>query len=299
MFALRYFLLEPMLVYFGLSAQMSVLSFSLLVVATVLLAAAGYITNDVQDVDADNVNKPDKVIVGKYIKVKTAENLHLFLNALAIALGIYISRIIGINSVALAFIVVAGLLYFYSTTYKGQLVLGNIMVSLFAALVPAMVLLFEMPLLKQKYKAFESVGQFNFNFLIAWFGYYALFAFLTTLVREIIKDMEDFEGDTAYGQKTLPVVYGIKVAKIIAVSLSYITFGFVVYLTVAYLNNLFSVIYIVPFILAPLFYIGYTIITAKEKKDYSNASKWCKILMVAGILYVVLVKTIFLSAIPI
>jgi len=102
-------------------------------------------------------------------------------NIIAVIIGIYISYKIGIRSVSIVFLLVAGLLYFYSTTYKSQLVLGNLMVAFFAAVVPMMVILFELPLLSAKYKAFIG-SSFNFNFIIGWFGFYSLFAFLVSLI---------------------------------------------------------------------------------------------------------------------
>jgi 4-hydroxybenzoate polyprenyltransferase len=290
---LRYCILIPLLDRYGLNLQLSNFVFFLLVLSTILLAAAGYIINDVYDVDSDKVNKPGKVIVGKYFTSQFAEYMSIILNILAVIIGIYISYKIGIRSVGVIFLLVAGLLYFYSTTYKSQLILGNLMVAFFAAVVPMMVVLFELPLLTAKYKTFIS-SSFNFNFLIAWFGFYSFFAFLISLIREIVKDMEDFEGDSAYGQKTLPVAFGMGVSKFVVVFLTAITLAFLVYLVVKYLYQLFALLYILPFILTPVIIIGWLTILAKEKKDYTTISKICKILMLAGILFAVMARYVFL-----
>lgn len=295
MYLLRYYLLLPLLESYGIGFVLSHFNFFVLCFSTILLTAAGYIINDIQDVDADKVNKPDKVIIGNNISAKAAENIYLFLNALAIGGGVYISYQIDMRSISLAFLLVAGLLYFYSTTYKGMLVLGNIMVAFFAALVPIMVLLFELPLLQMKYKVFVQASDFNFNFVIGWFGFYAAFAFLINLVREIIKDMEDFEGDNAYGQHTLPVAYGINLSKIIVLSLIGITILFALYLIIRYLHDPISLMYIISAILSPLFFIAYTIYNAKTKIDYTTASKWSKIVMLTGIMYVFLAHFLFLK----
>jgi 4-hydroxybenzoate polyprenyltransferase len=292
---MRYLLLLPLLRYDGMDLIMSNCNFILLVVSTVLLAAAGYIINDINDVDADKINKPEKVIVGRFIRIRTAENLHLILNAIAIAIGIYISFSIGIRSVSIAFVLVSGLLYFYSSTYKGQLILGNLMVAFFAAIVPFMVVLFELPLLKIKYKDFEGMGTLNFNYIIAWFGYYALFAFLISLVREIIKDIEDFEGDKAYGERTLPVVLGVRVSKGIVLSLIFLTLGLLLFCVVRYLKDPLSVAYIISCVAAPVAFIGWKILFAHEKKDYSKASLVCKLTMLTGIAYILIVKFVLLG----
>lgn len=289
MIMLRFFLLIPLLEKYSLNVQMSAFLFFLLVISTVLLAAAGYIINDVYDVDADKVNKPERLIVGKYFSSRFAEYLSILLNIIAICIGIYISYQIGIRSVSIVFLLVAGLLYFYSTTYKSQLILGNLMVAFFAAIVPAMVVLFELPLLVAKYKTFIS-GYFNFNFLIGWFGYYSLFAFLVSLIREIVKDMEDFEGDEAYGQRTLPVAFGLKISKAVIVLLTLTTLIFLIYLVTKYLHQLFSLLYILPLIAAPLFFIGGMVMLAKEKKDYSVISLICKYLMLSGLFFSLLAR---------
>ena len=218
----------------------------------------------------------------------------MVINAVAIGLGIYISYSIKIQSVSISFVLVAGLLYFYSGTYKGQLILGNLMVSIFAAFVPILVLLFELPLLKAKYSFFIS-SNFNFNFLIAWFGFYALFAFLTNLIREIIKDIEDFEGDSAFGQNTLPVKFGAQIAKYVVISLITITTILVIYILFKYLHDIFTIVFAIPFIIGPLVYLWSIVFKAKEKKDYTWASKVSKYIMVAGVMYIFLVKFILLN----
>ena len=294
MYLLRFCILFPLLRTYGLHNQINGFNFFLLVFSTVLLASAGYIINDLHDLEKDKINKPEKIIIGKYIQPKSAENMNIVLNSIAIAIGIYLSYSIGIRSVSLAFILVAGLLYFYSTTYKGILILGNVIVAFFAALVPMMVLLFELPLLKTKYKFFESTT-FNFNFLIWWFGYYALFAFLISLVREIIKDIEDFEGDSAYGQKTLPVAFGIKISKSIVLTLLLIILILISYLLINYINDPISLIYFVTLVIIPIIYIIFIIFNASEKRDYTKASLYCKLIMLTGIIYSFVLKFILFN----
>ncbi len=293
MYMLRFFVLIPLLESNGLNEQMGNFCFLLLALSTMLLAAAGYIINDLYDVDADMKNKPEKVVIGKSIKLRKAENLHLLLNAIAVAIGIYISYRIGLRSVSLSFLLVAGLLYFYSTTYKGQLVFGNILVAFFAALVPLMVVMFELPLLNAKYKLFLS-PHFNFNYLLVWFIIYAVFAFLISFAREIVKDMEDFSGDAANGYNTLPVKCGMKFSKIVTISVLTVTAILVFYFLIVFIHDPVSLVYILPFIVLPLIYTGYFILKASGKNDYEKASLYLKLIMLAGIFYSPFVKFILL-----
>jgi 4-hydroxybenzoate polyprenyltransferase len=260
-----------------------------------LTAAAGYVINDVYDVDIDNVNRPDSVIVGNKIRLRTAENFYIFLIVIAVSLGIFISYSINLHSLSMLIPVVAGLLYFYSTTYKGQVVIGNLMVAFFSGIIPIIVLLFELPLLKLRYAAFLKDSGFNLNFLIAWFGYYAIFAFLISLLREIIKDVEDFEGDTAYGKKTIPVTFGVLVSKVVSLVILSIIVFFEIFIITKYLHDTATVFYASVSLFIPSIYIGISIFWAKEKKDYSKISKWCKMIMVAGIIYTLVARFLVLN----
>jgi 4-hydroxybenzoate polyprenyltransferase len=264
------------------------------VIATILLAAAGYIVNDLYDIQTDKINKPGKVYIGNFISVRFAENIHLLLNFIAILIGIYISYSIGIRTASLAFLVVAGLLYFYSTTYKSQLIVGNLMVAFFAALVPLMVLLFELPLLKIKYKVFEN-SHFNLNFLIIWFGIYAIFAFLISLAREIVKDMQDIEGDSANNIKTLPVVFGIRFSKFSVIAVLLMIVILLIYILIRFIHDPISLTYIFPLILFPLIYTMLIIYKASHRSDYEKASLCCKIIMLTGMFYSLIVKFVLLN----
>ncbi len=294
MYMLRYFILLPLLESYGLNPQMKDFDFFLLVLATALLASAGYIVNDLYDLNTDKINKPSKVIIGNFIGIRLAENLHLLLNFIAIVIGIYISFSIGIRSVSLAFLIVAGLLYFYSTTYKSLLIAGNLIVAFLAALVPFMILLFELPLLKAKYKIFEGPS-FNFNFLILWFGFYAVFAFLVNLAREIVKDLQDFDGDSSNEIRTLPVVYGIKASKIAVLVVLLLIVSLIVYLLIRFIHDPISLTYILPFVLYPVVYAAWIVYYASEKNDYKRASLSCKLIMLTGILYSLIVKYVLLN----
>ena len=164
------------------------------------------------------------------------------------------------------------------------------MVALFSALVPLMVLFVELPLLHSKYYAFID-SRFNFNFIIAWFSYYALFAFLVSLIRELVKDMEDFEGDTAYGKHTLPVKYGIKISKIVVSILISILLIFIFYVVVKYKHDYKTIVYVLLFIVAPIIYTFWLIINAVNKDNYSKASLVYKIIMIMGLLYILVAKS--------
>jgi len=183
------------------------------------------------------------------------------------------------------------LLWFYSTNYKRQFLVGNLSVSVLTGLVPLMVVLFEIPLLNRIYGQEMLLHNVNFNYIFAWVGGFSFFAFLTTLIRELIKDAEDFEGDMAYGMKTVPIVLGNKWTRIIVLALIALTVFMLLYLLLKYIlysvepADFFSLAYFLIFLIIPLLLLAVRILTARNKKDYHQASTLIKLIMLTGILY--------------
>ena len=218
-YLMRYCVVWPIIRVNEFELQLDNLHFFLLVLSSMLITAAGYVINDYFDTKTDMLNRPKTVLVGRKISRRTAMFIHVVLNVIGVGLGIYLSVKIGILALGVAYILASGILWFYSTTYKRQFLIGNLIVSIFTGIVPFVVVLFEVPLLNEAYRDILLAYGINFNGLFAWVGGFAFFAFLSNLVREIIKDVEDFEGDLAFGRNTLPVVLGIKITKLIVILL--------------------------------------------------------------------------------
>jgi 4-hydroxybenzoate polyprenyltransferase len=264
--------------------------FVLLVLSTVLITAGGYVINDYFDIKTDLINK-GKVIVGTKIPRRQAIMWHSVLNIAGVALGFFLSYKAGYLWLGSLFLVVSGLLYFYSASYKRQFLIGNIIVALLTAMVPMLVAFYEWPAL-YKYYAVNAIQIPNINFILYWVGGFALFAFLTNLIREIIKDIEDFEGDVAYGRNTIPVVIGVLSAKIVSVCLIIITIILLGLTWHFFINDIITLIYISALVVLPLLYIIYKLLTSSEKKQLHSASRIMKVVMLTGILYSVVVKII-------
>ena len=292
LYLVRYCVLAPILKYGELSLQLSGFLFFLLVLSTVFITSAGYVINDYFDRKTDLVNRPDSVIIGKRINRRYAMAFHIIFNIIGVLTGFYISISIGEPLLSLIFITVSGLLWFYSTTYKKQLLIGNLIVAFLTAMVPLIVLLFEYPLLKSSYGTLLTTFSSIFKYLTAWILGYSGFAFLLTLVREIIKDTEDFEGDRAYGNQTIPIVVGTGYTKGIIVVLLVFTIIAVFYIYFTYLTNKFTLYYILIALLIPLIYNIYRVIRANNKKDYYISSLLTKIIMINGLIYSLLANSI-------
>lgn len=273
-----------------LTLQFPWYDFILLVLATVFITAGGYVINDYFDIKTDLINK-GKVIVGTKIPRRKAMMWHNIFNIAGVALGFYISWKAGYTMMGTMFLIVSGLLYFYSASYKRQFLIGNIIVALLTAMVPLLVVFYEWPALYRFYAA-NAVKMPELNFLFYWVGGFALFAFLTNLTREIIKDVEDFEGDVAYGRNTLPIVTGVVTSKIVSVSLIILTIVLLYLAWYFFVNDIITLIYINAAIVIPLLFVIFKIAVSKNRKQLHTASSIMKIVMLTGILYSVVVKVI-------
>lgn len=295
MYVLRYSLLIPLLQARGAEPVLSGFYFLLIVLVCVLTAASGYIINDICDRAIDKINKPDRLIVGELISVRKAENFYIILNLAAIILGVYVSYSINLRSLSLLFPIVAGILYFYSTTYKSIMLFGNILVAILSALIPFTVILFDLPLLYQKYKPFMEATHFNFNLEIYVFISYSVFAFIISLFRELIKDIEDFEGDKAFGKNTFPVAFGTSLAKKIAFLLLVFMITALVYMLFKYLHDPISLMYLIGLIIAPLGYVATLLIKARKASHFSYISRITKVIMLLGISYALVLGNLILK----
>jgi len=147
MYLMRFGVIQPLLAQKGFALQMSEWFFLLLVLSTVFITAAGYVINDYFDTKTDLVNRPLRVVVGRQLSRRAAIFTHWLLNSIGFVLGLAVSFYINRPFFAMGFFVIPGILWFYSTTYKRQFLVGNIIVALLTALVPLMTILFELPLL--------------------------------------------------------------------------------------------------------------------------------------------------------
>lgn len=261
--------------------------FSLLVLATVCLAAAGNIINDINDVDIDRINKPDKVLIGKTISEKTAYNLFIVFNVIGVGIGFYLSNLIGRSGFSALFIIVSALLYLYATYLKQMLLIGNIVISLLVGLTIIIVGIYELlPAITPENQSTQSTF---FEILRDYAG----FAFLINFIREIAKDLEDIDGDHKAGHNTLPIAIGRERASKVLFVLMILPIVAVLYYL---LKNLYkhqeAVIYFLVLVIGPLIYLCIKAFTAEKKKDYHRISQVLKLVMLFGMLSLVLYQFI-------
>jgi len=292
---LRYGLLIPILNHFGVSPELSHLRFGLLVLATVLLAASGYVINNYFDVSIDRINKPDNVVVGRQVPRRTALLLHVIFTFTGVFIGLFLAYITRKENYALMFILIPGLLWYYSTTLKKQMLVGNLTIALLTALVPFVVVSIEFATLARVHGSIILQSEACST---AWFWTtgFAFFAFISTLMRELIKDMEDVEGDREAGCRTLPVEMGIDYSKTIVVILSIASVAalWLILIIVPQLrSSLITIGYFALFLTIPYVVLALKTLTSKTKKDFAFISGLSKIIMLMGILFIIIARTFF------
>ena len=282
---IKYALLEP----FGVQTSLDALGITLLIIASVCIAAAGNIINDICDVETDFINKPEKLIVGESISEKTAYNLFIVFNLVGVGIGFYLSHLVEKNAFFSLFVIISALLYVYATYLKQTLLIGNIVISILVTLSIIIVVVFDL------WPATTSLNQqTQLTFFKIIFDY-AVFAFMINLLREITKDLEDINGDHKAGMNTLPIVIGSERAAKVAFALSLIPLLVVGSYTINSLyKNQTAVLYFIIFIIAPLLYTSIKLLSASRKKDFHHISNMLKLIMLFGMLSLLLYTYILL-----
>lgn len=271
---IQFFLLEP----FNIQVALSHLDFFLLVIATISIAAAGYIINDLYDVEADSINKKEKVLIGKSISEKNGYNLYFIFNIIGVGLGFYLSNKINHPGFASLFIIISALLYLYASYLKGIVLIGNLLVAALVGFSLLLVGIFDLyPVLNPTNKTTQAT---IFGIILD----YAIFAFYLNFIREIIKDIQDINGDKNAGINTLPIILGKKRTLNIVFVLGVIAaLGIAGYMYTYFYSNQVLLLYFLIAVLAPLLYFCIKVYDAKDNAAVAQLSLLLKITMFLGI----------------
>ena len=292
---IKIFLVNPFVKNYNLNLG----DFTLYLIATITIISAGYIINDIYDIDADKVNREKKIIIGRKISIKGAKNSYVILNII----GVMTAAILAfkLNKILLfvifSYFIIS--LWRYSKKLKKTLLFGNIQVAFLTALSIINIILFDIP----------NNHSNNNLIIIKIILAYAFFAFLTTLIREIIKDLEDIKGDAIINANTAALKLGIYKTKIITITLTMITILLIAYfqyfqysvenstfeeeISIWGINKTSMVYCLIIQLLLLLLMIKTSV--SKSKKEFNYASRLCKIIMIAGILTIPLFTTLYLN----
>ncbi|MDX2068173.1 MAG: geranylgeranylglycerol-phosphate geranylgeranyltransferase [Haliscomenobacter sp.] len=283
---LYFYLLLPTFAQEAINPRLKTLDFCFLVLATLCTTACGYIINDLYDYEMDLHNRKSKVIVNVKISAKSCIWIYALLGYSGFLLSLYLAFRIGQVYMISLYILSFGLLYLYTKTLKKRPLLGNILVSLFCAGVAGLVWLAELP----GWRALQNVVPQTAQALQSVIIWYCAFAFLSTLFREIVKDLEDKIGDEAAGCRTFPIAAGDNAAKYLAISVAALLlislgglyiYQFPGFSTRFFLGALIGVV-------APLIYAIYLLQKAQKPSDYHHISNLAKGVMLAGVLLLLL-----------
>lgn len=291
MLLVYYFLMSPL----SASGIIGVLppshSFTFLVLSMVFIVAGGYVINNYFDVEIDKHNKPEQLIVTKVFSLKETKVFYVILTLIGLAFGLASSIIIAKTKFLTLFailVLLVGVLYSYSSTYKKKLVVGNVIVSLSVAFAVFLPWLFEVLYLSNNILILSAAKEVMMN-ILPYVLIYTVFAFLMTLVREMVKDAEDFKGDAVTHCRTIPIVLGVKKMNIIFIILSVLLyilmFTFALYLlkSQSYISS--GIIFVIATV------VPISIFNTAQNKDvnYHRQSVFLKFMMLLGVLSMIFI----------
>ena len=262
--------------------EFSHFNFFLFAISILLITAYGYTINDLFDITADQINKPKKVFINKYISKNSAIYFSVLLGTMGFFLGLYISYNNNKTYLINYYLFSIVILYLYSFSLKKIAFLGNLVVSLLCGF-PILILYFLITGLGLT----ELNEVINLDFPIVA---YSLFAMSTTFIREIIKDIEDIDGDLKINAKTLPIIIGRKRASKVAFFFTSLLLFFLIIVLQFLQNDYVFLCYGILFLIFPVINFMSKLWNAQSKKDYSKLSALMKIIMFFGILSMLFFK---------
>jgi 4-hydroxybenzoate polyprenyltransferase len=261
--------------------------FLLLLAASFLIAAGGYVINDYFDINIDSINRPDRQVVERVIKRRWAMVWHILFSLTGWILSIMLSKRLGnpfpgiFNTGAIV------LLWFYSTDFKKRLLIGNVVISLLTAWVILVLYVSEAGLSLYPGKSVQTKYVSAIYKSAILFGG---FAFISSLIREAVKDLEDMDGDARNACKTMPIVWGVRSTKI------YIGVWLIVLISALAALSVYFVLhgrwdiclYLLVMVTLPAIVVVKSLGKATGSADYRRVSLYIKVLMLTGTLSMIL-----------
>ena len=267
MYAMRFFVVQPVLEKAGFALQMPESNFSLLVIAVCCLVSAAYVINDYFDTKADRISGNRPVIVGKTISRRAAIILHSILNVVAVGIAYYLAREAHHAEIVFLFLIISLVLWFYSSRIKKRFIWGNIVVAILAGLIPLTVITFEIPLLSDVYSDVVLKTHVSFAYVFYWTVCFSYFLFINRLFYELNDLLGRKNGDQADGIVTLPVKFGIPATRKVIIGLITIAItSLILFLLFGFTRTLIVCIYFVVALIIPYLFYGYAVLKNDKMK---------------------------------
>lgn len=282
LFLIKYVLFER----FELNVALDHFHYSVLALSTICIAIAGYIINDINDIEADRINKPKRLFVGSKISRTRSYNLFIVFNSIGLLAGMYLSYHVGHTSYFIIYVLTSLLLYQYAKYLKKKLLIGNLLVAFAVFLSIVLPLVFDLLPVTNPLNESRQVVVFKL------IGVLALFGFFLTAIREFVKDIEDVKGDKKIGVRSLPIVIGIQKTKgVVLVSTLLLSSAIAFFAVMLVSFDRIASVYLSIFVLAPLLYFMFYLWKAKSQNELHRSSGILKIVMLLGILTLLLIKS--------
>ncbi len=282
LFLIKYVLFQR----FELNVALDHFHYSVLALSTICIAIAGYIINDINDVEADRINKPKRLFVGSKISRTRSYNLFIVFNSIGLLAGMYLSYHVGHTSYFIIYVLTSLLLYQYAKYLKKKLLIGNLLVAFAVFLSIVLPLVFDLLPVTNPLNESRQVVVFKL------IGVLALFGFFLTVIREFVKDIEDVKGDKKIGVRSLPIVIGIQKTKgVVLVSTLLLSSAIAFFAVMLVSFDRIATVYLSIFVLAPLLYFMFYLWKAKSQNELHRSSGILKIVMLLGILTLLLIKS--------
>ena len=284
-----YYIVEPVYAFFQLEAAMNNWQVIGIITCTVLIAAGGYVINDYYDLPIDLVNKEDRVIISRELSDGAAFNYYLVLTAVGLVSALAVAWSLGQPTLILLPFFIASMMWFYAQQFKRMFLVGNLVVGLSIVAVIFILILFEVDWKTNAVELHPATNE------ILKFGLaYMVFSFLMTMLREVVKDLQDMEGDARFECRTIPIVWGERGGKIVSGFWLGITLAAIAWLVyeLSLAGNYPALVYCILFLLLPGLYCLYKIIIAKNSSDYRTISNVIKLMMIFGTLTMIYIGII-------
>ena len=282
LFLIKYVLFER----FELNVALDHIHYALLALSTICIAVAGYIINDINDIEADRINKPKRLYVGQRISRTNAYNLFIGFNSVGLLAGMYLSYHVGHTSYFIIYVLTSLLLYQYAKYLKKKLLLGNLLVAF------AVFLSIVLPLVFDLLPVTNPLNESRQFVVFRLIGVLALFGFFLTLIREFVKDIEDVKGDEKIGVRSLPIVIGIQKTKAVVLASTLLLSAAIAFFAIMLVTfDKIASYYLSIFVLAPLLYFMFYLWKAKSQNELHRSSGILKIVMLLGILTLLLIQS--------
>jgi len=248
----------------------------LIVFASAMTIASGYIINNFYDSQKDLINRPNKSMLDRLVSQKTKLTVYFSLNFLAVLMASIVSW-----RAFLFFSAYIFMIWFYSHKIKKYPIIGNLMSALLAVTPFFAILLYFYNKI-----SFEDIENHMSHFVVI--SAHAIFLFLLLLIREMIKDLENLKGDLVTNYRTIPVIYGEKISKQIITALT-ISTVFPVYILVNVYDVGYMDIYFYVCFGVLIFFLMF-LWRSDSKEHFLRLHNLLKFLIVSGVFCIVLIN---------